>query len=103
MRLGIVVTDEAFGAHVVGLLDAVAARGWQAQCFLTDSGVNLLGDPAFVERARAHPGTVSVCEHSVEGVAEGRFRREAFDGAVVFGGQYQNAQLANACERVLVF
>ena len=56
-----------------------------------------------VERARARPGAVSVCEHSVESLAAGRFDRQALAGPIVFGGQYQNAQLANACDRVLVF
>lgn len=103
MRLGIVVTDGTFAAHAIGVLDAASSRGWQVRCFLTDTGVNLLADPGFVERARARPGAVSVCEHSVESLAAGRFDRQALAGPIVFGGQYQNAQLANACDRVLVF
>lgn len=103
MRLGIVITDEAFAAHASGLLDAAFARGWQVQCFLTDTGVNLLADARFLERARAHPDTVTVCEHSVEHHAAGRFGREGLAGPVGFGGQYQNAQLAHVCDQVLVF
>ncbi|MCZ7560632.1 MAG: hypothetical protein M5U30_11670 [Burkholderiaceae bacterium] len=102
MRLGIVITDEAFAAHASGLLDAAFARGWQVQCFLTDTGVNLLADAGFLGRARAHPDTVTVCEHSVELHAAGRFGREGLAGPVVFGGQYQNAQLAHVCDQVLV-
>ena len=31
------------------------------------------------------------------------FTREALAGPIVFGGQYQNAQLAHLCDQVLVF
>lgn len=103
MRLGIVITDVAFAAHASALLDAARARGWAPQCFLTDTGVSLLADAGFLERARAHPETVTVCEHSVELHAHGRFTREALAGPIVFGGQYQNAQLAHLCDQVLVF
>ncbi|ODU40758.1 MAG: hypothetical protein ABS92_11965 [Thiobacillus sp. SCN 63-374] len=51
MQLGIVITDERHLAHANGLLDAALARGWDPQCFLTDSGVKLLADVGFVGRA----------------------------------------------------
>ena len=103
MRVGIVVTDQDFLAHAVGLLDAAAARGWETQCFLTDTGVNLLAEPAFVERARARPNSISLCELSVERYAAGRFDVHALADVVVVGGQYQDAELARKCDKVLVF
>ena len=103
MLVGIVVTDHGFLAHAIGLLDAAAARGWDTLCFLTDTGVNLLADPAFVERARARPNSVSLCEHSVERYAAGKFDVQALDDVVVVGGQYQDAELAHKCDKVLVF
>ncbi len=102
MRIGIVVTDEGFLPHALGLLDAAAARDWDSQCFLTDTGVNLLAAAAFVERARAHPNSVSICEHSVERYAAGRFDVQALADVVVIGGQYQDAELVRKCDRVLV-
>lgn len=103
MRIGIVVTDQDFLAHAIGLLDAAWARGWETQCFLTDTGVNLLADPEFVERARARPNGISVCEHSVDRYVEGKFDLHAMADFVVIGGQYQNAELAHKCDKVLVF
>jgi hypothetical protein len=103
MRIGIVVTDQGFLAHAIGLLDAAAARGWDTLCFLTDSGVNLLADPAFVERVRARPNSVSLCEHSAERYAVGKFDVHALADVVVIGGQYQDAELARKCDKVLVF
>lgn len=103
MRVGIVVTDEGFLAQAVGMIDAVVARGWECQCFLTDTGVNLLAAPAFVERARARPNSISLCEHSVERYAAGKFDVQALADAVVIGGQYQDAELARKCDKVLVF
>lgn len=103
MQLGLVITDENFLAHANGLLDAAAARGWESQCFLTDTGVNLLADAGFVERARARPNSVSLCEHSAERYAAGRFDLDALADVVIVGGQYQDAELVRKCDRVLVF
>jgi hypothetical protein len=102
MRLGIVITDERFLAHANGLIDAALARGWDPQCFLTDTGVNLLADTGFVGRARARPDSVSLCEHSAEHYAQGRFDLHSLGDFVVVGGQYQDAELVKKCDRVLV-
>lgn len=103
MRLGIVVTDADYLPAATGLIDAARARDWQAECFLTDTGVMLLADEGFVERARAVPGSVSVCEHSVERYAGGAFDVHALAEDVVVGGQYQDAELVRRCDKVLVF
>mgnify|MGYP001118904895 CR=1 FL=1 len=39
MQLGLVITDESYLVHANRLLDAAVARGWDPQCFLTDTGV----------------------------------------------------------------
>jgi hypothetical protein len=103
MRLGIVVTDSAYLTDVVGVIDAARARGWLAECFLTDTGVMLLGDADFMARARVAPGSVAVCEHSVERYARARLDLAALAGDIVVGGQYQDAELARRCDTVLVF
>jgi peroxiredoxin family protein len=103
MRLGIVVTDESFLPHANALLNAAVARGWEPQCFLTDTGVNLLADAGFVERARARPNSISLCEHSAERYAAGRFDLNALADIVIVGGQYQDAELVRKCDKVLVF
>lgn len=103
MRLGIVVTEAAYLPVVNGLIDAARARDWQAECFLTDTGVMLLADEGFVSRARAVTGSVSVCEHSIERYAEGAFDSQALADDIVIGGQYQDAELVRRCDKVLVF
>ena len=102
MQLGIVVTDEGYLPHAIGLLDAAHARGWQTLCFLTDTGVNLLAHDDCVERARSKPNMVSLCEHSAEKHAADRYDLQAHADFVIVGGQYQNAELVQKCDRVLV-
>ena len=103
MQLGIVITDEGYLAVANALLDAAAARGWETQCFLTDSGVNLLADAGFIERAKACPNSVSLCEHSAERYSAGRFDLKLLGDIVIVGGQYQDAELVRRCDKVLVF
>jgi hypothetical protein len=103
MKMGIVVTDEIYLNPVVGLLDAAYARGWVTACFLTDSGVNLIKMDEFIERAKARPNTVSLCEHSVQKHAAESIDLTVIADFVVIGGQYQNAELARKCDQVLVF
>lgn len=103
MRLGIVVTDAAHAAAASGLIEAARARGWVAECFLTDTGVMLLGDARFVSLARAVPGSVLVCEHSAARYAGGAFDIHGLAEDVVVGGQYQDAELVHRCDKVLVF
>jgi len=103
MQLGIVITDESYLQVAVDLLDAAAARGWQSLCFLTDTGVNLLADAGFIERAKACPNSVSLCEHSAARYSGGRFDLKSLGDIVIVGGQYQDAELVRKCDKVLVF
>jgi hypothetical protein len=102
MQLGIVVTNDRYRDDVNGLIRAARNRGWEATCFLTDTGVRLLENPEFMAAARSFPKSVSVCEHSVEGQGIATARIEGFD-AIVVGGQYQDAELVTRSDRVLVF
>lgn len=103
MRVGIVVTDAIYRADAVGLVSAIRARGWESECFLTDTGVMLLADADFVRLARAVPGSVSVCEHSIERYAGDAIQVPALADDVVIGGQYQDAELVRRCDKVLVY
>jgi hypothetical protein len=102
MLFGLVVTDRAYAAHATELLAAAVARGWDARCFLTDTGVLLLRDEAFVACARRRPGTVAACKHSIELHAPEGLDLAPLDGAVVIGGQFQGARLAAAATAMLV-
>ncbi len=97
MRLGIVATHESAGPHLEGLAAAAAARGWPCRCFLTDSGVRLAASPRLQALAASGALRVDVCEHSWHQFAQG----EAPAGATL-GSQFQNAELARECERVVV-
>jgi hypothetical protein len=103
MRLGIVVTDAGHLAAVTRLIDAVRARDWQAECFLTDTGVMLLADAGFVARARAVRNSVALCEHSLARYADGAIDVAALADDVVVGGQYQDAEMVRRCDKILVF
>jgi len=103
MRLGVVVTDKAYGAAVIELIRAAHRRGWSIRCFLTDSGVRLLAEPEF--RALAEDGTASTaaCELSIErygGDMPGLLNPRS---QLIIGGQYQDAELVHQTDRVLVF
>lgn len=101
MLFGLIVTDRRQAAHATGLLARAAARGWDARCFLTDSGVCLLADDDFMEQARARPLSVSVCRHSVDELLPG-CDVDALKPFVVMGSQFQGAKLAQASQTLLV-
>lgn len=101
MLFGLVVTDARHAPAAAGLLAAAAARGWQARCFLTDSGVRLLEDDAFMVQARARPLAVAACRHSVDHLMPG-CDVAALAGVVVMGSQFQGAKLAQSAQALLV-
>ncbi|MFO1268115.1 MAG: hypothetical protein U1F25_19700 [Rubrivivax sp.] len=101
MRFGLILTDQRNAAHAAGVLAAAAARGWDARCFLTDSGVLALGDEGFVALARARPKTVAACKHSLDHLLPG-FDAAPLADAVVIGSQFQGAKLAQAADALLV-
>lgn len=97
MRLGIVVTNEAAAAALIGLAMAATARGWECRCFFTDLGVRLATLAPLLVLVRESNLRLDVCELSWEKYGMGT----SPDG-VVMGSQYQNAELAHLCDRVLV-
>ena len=101
MIFGLVVTDARHATAAAGLLAEAAARGWETRCFLTDSGVRLLEDAAFMHEARARPQSVAVCRHSVDHLMPGADVAELAK-AVVMGSQFQGAKLAQTAQALLV-
>ena len=97
MRLGIVASHESAGPQLEGLAEAAAARGWPCRCFLTDSAVKLARSPRLGELARSGALRLDVCEHSWSHFGQG----DAPAGANM-GTQFQNAELARDCDRLLV-
>ena len=97
MQLGIVATRDVLELHVIGLATAAVARGWSCRCFLTDRGVQLIHSASFLELARSGKLRVEVCEKSWEHYGDG----SSPDG-IILGSQYQNAELANLCDKIIV-
>lgn len=97
MLLGIVATTESAEEHLVGLASAASARGWQCRCFLTDLGVRLLHSADLLELVNAGALDLAVCDHSWEIYGSG----PTPDG-VAMASQYQNAELAHLCDKVIV-
>ena len=98
MLLGLVAASDAEEDHLVGLAAAAAKRGWQIRCFLTDAGVRIAHSRALQEMAGAGAIQVTVCEHSWDHFGGGDIAP-----GVTMGSQYQNAELAHLCDRVIVF
>jgi peroxiredoxin family protein len=97
MQLGIVATRDQFGARLVGLASAAAARGWSCRCFLTDRGVMHIHSAPFLALARSGKIRVDVCEYSWERYGDG-----SHPDGVTMSSQYQNAELAHQCDKVIV-
>lgn len=98
MIVGLVLTDARAGPHLLGLARAAVAQGLRCRCFLTDSGVRLLADQGLLEMLRAGALRVDACEHSWSALGLG----QAPEG-VKLRSQFQNAELARECDRVVVF
>ncbi len=97
MLLGIVATNESAEDHLLGLASAARARGWRCRCFLTDLGVRLLRSADLLDLVRADALDLAVCDHSWVLYGGG----SAPDG-VAMASQYQNAELAHLCDKVIV-
>lgn len=97
MLLGIVATNESAADHLVGLASAASARGWQCRCFLTDLGVKLLRSADLLELVNAGTLDLAVCDHSWEIYGSG-----PAPAGVAMASQYQNAELAHLCDKVIV-
>jgi hypothetical protein len=97
VQLGVVATHRAAGPQLIGIVSAAARRGWTCRCFLTDEGVLLLRMPEVVELARGGTMRLDVCHLSWERFGAG----DVPEGARA-GSQYNNAELAHACDRVVV-
>lgn len=97
MYLGIVATNESVEDQLVGLASAAIARGWRCRCFLTDSGVRLLRSALLLDLARTGKLRLDACEHSW-----GIYGGGAAPDGVAMAGQFQNAELAHECDKVIV-
>ena len=97
IRLGIVATHDGADRQIEGLAQAAAHRGWPCRCFLTGSGVRLLRSAKLLEMARGGAIRLDVCEHSW-----GQFGDGPLPGGAIAASQYQNAELAHLCDRVVV-
>jgi len=97
MYLGLVATNDLAEDQLVGLASAAVARGWQCRCFLTDSGVRLLHSARLLDLVHSGKLRLEACEHSWQIHGSGA----APDG-VAMAGQFQNAELAHECDKVIV-
>ncbi len=99
MKLGVVITGEEMAGPAADLLQAAADRNHELRCFLTDTGIRALDQSGIQELVGSDRLTLAVCEFSME-----RFEQtvpSAVADAVIVGGQYQDAELAHRCHRVV--
>ena len=99
--LGLCVSSTNATTHVFGLVEAARRAGVQVDVFLTGAGVRLLTDERF-PTLLGQADRVGVCEVSA-------LQRGIRSGSVVglcdkdFVTQARNAELAESCDRYLVF
>ncbi|BAZ92413.1 hypothetical protein TspCOW1_27150 [Thiohalobacter sp. COW1] len=102
MRFGLVVTDERYRDQAVSILATAQGRGWECRCFLNDRGALLLMDNGFTQSDAFRATQVAVCELSVERYENEGLKVSSIDEHVVIGGQYQDAELVQNSDCVLV-
>ena len=107
--LGICVTTRKSLPHVLGLAKAARAAGKEVRVFFTGEGVLCTQDPSFatlLEVAKAG----SAKQHGQVGVCEVSYMANGLQGKPVAGlrdkdfvTQGRNAEMAEECERYVVF
>jgi hypothetical protein len=97
MQMGIVAATDLYEVHVVGLARAALERGWPCRCFFTDRGVRLLSSRTLRELLLRDGMVAAMCEHSWQAYGSGEP-----PAGVAMASQYQNAELAHLCDRVVV-
>ncbi len=96
MKLGILITDSAFGGMVIPILRAAVGRGDEVSVFLMDDGCFMAQDAEFV-KAVAGRIKVNMCD-----LNRGQRNLELPD-AMQAGSQYDNISMVRWCDRLLVF
>lgn len=96
LNLGLVATHDGAGPQLLGLAAAAVARGWPVRCFLTHAGVRLLTDPGVMAMVRAGSLKLDACEHAWQLYGQGEAPAD-----VKLRSQFQNAELAKQCDRVI--
>lgn len=101
MKLGVVITAGEMAGAAADLMQAAADQDHELRCFLTDSGIRALDEGGIQVLVGDNRLALAVCEHSMERLQQPL--PSAIADAVVVGGQYQDAELAHWCDRVVVF
>ncbi len=102
MHIGIVITDDRYMNNAINLLRTASLKGFETECFLTDRGILLLNSANFTDLTDQIGCKVSVCEYSIDRLGETK-NIEKFKDKTVIGGQYQDAELVNRSDKIIVF
>lgn len=98
MKLGVLITESAFGPVVKPILKAAAQRGDEVRVFLMDDGCYMAEDPEFLEMAGGANGLkAGMCD--LNRGQRGLGLPEGIQG----GSQYDNISMVRWCDRLLVF
>jgi predicted peroxiredoxin len=100
MKLGIIITRDAFADRIVEIAKAAVKKGHSVSIFMTDDGVKLVRNNEIADLRNLKNTDVSLCDFSLRGrnIDEG----EVPDG-ITAGTQYQNSLIHNECDKVLIF
>ncbi|MDA8387800.1 MAG: hypothetical protein M0Z58_03915 [Nitrospiraceae bacterium] len=96
VKLGVLITDSAYGPMVVPILKAAVERGDEVRVFLMDDGCYMAEDPEFIKIAGGGP-RAGMCD------LNRRQRNLKLPDAIQAASQYDNISMVRWCDRLLVF
>ncbi|HDZ61646.1 MAG TPA: hypothetical protein ENH40_00680 [Nitrospirae bacterium] len=99
MKLGILVNTDKHADDVVGITKAAASKDHEVSIFMMDTGVKLIGNASIRDLCSIPNVKVCYCDHSA-GILD--VSKEGVPDAIVCGSQFDNANMNNEADRVIV-
>jgi predicted peroxiredoxin len=99
MKIGILVNTNNHLDAVVGITRAAVAKGHEVSLFSMDDGSRLFSEKDYIELHKLEGVRMSFCSHNAEGMG---ISTVGLPEAIVSGSQYNNAEMNNEADRVIV-
>ncbi len=99
MKLGLLVTHDAFKDEIIGLTNAAVKKNHEVIIFMMDDGIRHSQDADIVALKDLKGVTMSLCDHSskLRNVTE-----EMIPEGITAGSQYQNSVMNQDADKVIV-
>ncbi len=99
MKLGILVNTDKHADDIIGITKAAASRNHEVSVFMMDTGVKLLGNASIRDLCNIPNVKISYCDHSAGKLD---VSKEGMPDSIVCGSQFDNANMNNEVDRVIV-